>query len=134
MATKHVVDTHALIWYLEGNPRLGVQARAVLDAPTSELVIPLIALAEACWMIEHGKSSIPAVQDLLAALDADPRVVVMPLDRTVLDKTLGMTAITEMHDRQIVATALCLADQGETVAVLSKDRNLQTSGLVPIIW
>lgn len=67
-------------------------------------------------------------------VDADPRVVVLPLDRTVLDKTLGMTAITEMHDRQIVATALCLADKGETVAVLTKDRNIQMSGLAPIVW
>ena len=31
MAHKHVLDTHALIWYLEGNPRLGLSARSVLD-------------------------------------------------------------------------------------------------------
>jgi hypothetical protein len=67
-------------------------------------------------------------------VDGDPRVVVPPLDRIIFDKTLGLTVIAEMHDRQIVATALCLADQGETVAVLSKDRNLQMPGLVPIIW
>ena len=125
MATKNVVDTHALVWYLEGNPRLGANAKSVLDEPTSELVVPLIALAEACWMIEHGKSSIPTVKDLLAAVDADPRVIVLPFDRLVFNKTLDATAIAEMHDRQIVATALCLADQGETVAFLSKDRNLQ---------
>ncbi|MDZ7289297.1 MAG: PIN domain-containing protein [candidate division KSB1 bacterium] len=134
MATKHIIDTHALVWYLEGNPRLGANAKAVMDEPTSVLVIPLIALAEACWMVEYGKSSIPTVKELLAVVDADPRVAVLPLDRTVLDKTLGMTAITEMHDRQIVATALCLADEGETVAVLSKDRDIRASGLAPIIW
>lgn len=134
MATKSIVDTHTLVWYLEGNPRLGANAKSMLDEPTSELVIPLIALAEACWMIEHGKSSIPTVKDLLAVVDADPRVVVLPLDRAVFDKTLGLTAIAEMHDRQIVATALCLMDQGETIAVLSKDRNIQMSGLAPVIW
>jgi PIN domain nuclease of toxin-antitoxin system len=134
MATKNIVDTHALVWYLEGNPRLGANAKTVLDEPTSELVIPLIALAEACWMVEHGKSSIPTVNDLLAVVDADPRVVVLPLERTVFDNTLGMTAIPEMNDRQIVATALCLADKGETVAVLTKDRNIRMSGLAPIIW
>lgn len=29
MATKHIVDAHALIWYLEGNPRLGANAKSL---------------------------------------------------------------------------------------------------------
>ena len=85
-------------------------------------------------MIEHGRTSIPTVGDLLDAVDADPRVVVVPFDRVTLDKTLLLTAITEMHDRQIVATALVLADQEETVVVLTKDTNIRNSGLVPIVW
>jgi len=32
MAHKHVLDTHALVWYLEGNPRLGQDAKTVYDA------------------------------------------------------------------------------------------------------
>ncbi|MGH7967037.1 MAG: type II toxin-antitoxin system VapC family toxin [Candidatus Binatia bacterium] len=98
------------------------------------MAIPLIALAEACWMIERSKTSIPTVAVFLAAMDADPRVAVIPLDRAVLEKTLLLSAIEEMHDRQIVATALLLVDQGKTVAVLSKDANIHGSGLVPTIW
>ena len=134
MATKYVVDTHALVWFLEGNPRLSLRARAVLEDQHSELVIPVIALAEACWMIEHGRTSIPTVDAFLETVDADPRIVVAPFDRVVLGKTLPLTAIVEMHDRQIVATALLLSDQGETVAVLTKDTNMRSSGLVSVIW
>ena len=47
MATKYVVDTHALVWFLEGNPRLGSAARSVLSLPESELVLPIGVLAEA---------------------------------------------------------------------------------------
>lgn len=115
MATRYVVDTHALIWFLEGNQRLGKDAKAVLEDANSELIVPLIALAEACWIIEHGRTSIP-------------------IDRSVLDKTLDMTAIEEMHDRQIVATALVIMDEGENVDVLTKDANIRRSGLVSIIW
>jgi PIN domain nuclease of toxin-antitoxin system len=32
---KYVVDTHALIWFLEGNPRLGAAAKTVLMDPVS---------------------------------------------------------------------------------------------------
>lgn len=134
MATKYVVDTHALVWFLEGNPRLGVRARAVLEDQNSELVLPVVALAEACWMIEHGRTSIPMIDDFLETITADPRIVVAPFDRIVLDKTLPLTTIAEMHDRQIVATALLLSDQGEIVAVLTKDTNIRNSGLVSVIW
>ena len=85
-------------------------------------------------MIEHGRTSIPTVGDLLNAVDADSRVFVVPFDRATLDKALLLTAITEMHDRQIVATALLLVDQGEAVVVLTKDANIRDSGLVSTVW
>jgi PIN domain nuclease of toxin-antitoxin system len=115
MATQYVVDTHALVWFLEGNPRLGINAKAVLESSASRLVVPMIILAEACWIIEHGRTSIPNVNEFLKAVDADPRVTVVTLDRAILDKTLTLQAIGEMHDRQIVATALLLRGQGEIV-------------------
>ena len=59
MTTRYVVDTHTLIWFLEENPRLSSQVKTILQDPESELVIPIIVLAEACWIIEHGKTSIP---------------------------------------------------------------------------
>ena len=134
MTTRYVVDTHALIWFLEKNPRLGSQAKTILQDPKSALVIPIIVLAEACWMIEHGKTSIPSNGPFLDAVDADPRVNVLPLDQTVLNKSLSLTSVAEIHDRQIVATALLLVDQGETVALLTKDANIRESGLIPVIW
>lgn len=134
MTTRYVVDTHTLVWFLEENPRLGSNAKTILEDPKSELVIPIIVLAEACWMIEHGKTSIPTIGTFLDAVDADPRVSVIPLDRTVLNKTSSLTSVTEMHDRQIVSTALLLVDQGETVALLTRDGNIRDSGLISTIW
>lgn len=134
MTTKHLVDTHALIWYLEGNPRLGAGAKTILADPQSELVLPMIVLAEACWMVEQGKSTIANVPDLLAAVDADPRLDIMPLNRAVLDRSLGLGVIDEMHDRQIVASALILQDKGTPVAMLTRDSVIQNSGLVTVIW
>jgi PIN domain nuclease of toxin-antitoxin system len=53
---KDVVDTHALIWFLEGNPRLGAAAKTVLMDPDSELILPAIALAEAVWIDSRWRS------------------------------------------------------------------------------
>jgi len=40
MAHKNVLDAHALIWYLEGNARLGTQAQSVMSDPASSLCFP----------------------------------------------------------------------------------------------
>jgi len=47
MAHKYILDTHALVWFLEGNKRLSQSVKAIMIALDSEMVLPLIALAEA---------------------------------------------------------------------------------------
>ena len=133
MARKYVLDTHTLIWYLEGNPRLGARARTLTDDPASDLVLPIIALAEAIFIVERGKTSIPDSRTLLERVDADARIAIYPLDRAVLDKTLELDGIPEMHDRQIAATALFLADQGHTSLLITKDTDLIASPAVATI-
>lgn len=81
METVYVVDTHALVWHLQGDAKLGAAAKTVLNDPASILVLPIIALAEACWIIEAGRTSIPSVEELLKVVDADTRVTITPLDR-----------------------------------------------------
>jgi PIN domain nuclease of toxin-antitoxin system len=134
MANEFVVDAHALIWFLGACPRLGVQARAAMQDPASVLYLPVIALAEACWAVERGRTSIPSVASLLGDVDADPRIVLVPLDRAILDISLTLTAINEMHDRQIAATALYLALPPAVVPLLTCDGNITASGLVQVLW
>ena len=134
MAAKYVLDAHALIWHLEGNPRLGARAKTVIDDADSDLVLPIIALAEAVFVVERGRTGIPDVETLLDRVDRDHRIVVHPLDRSVVDKTLYLGEIPEMHDRQIAATALLLADQGHTVFPVTKDSDLLASDAVPTLW
>jgi len=133
VAIRHFVDTHTFLWYLAGSAQLGTAAKAVLQDPASELFIPATALAEACWIVERGRVAL-MVSDVLAAIDNDPRITVLPLDRSVIERSNGLTAIGEMHDRQIVATALVVQDQGEIVDLLTKDSNITASGLVAIVW
>jgi len=134
MAHKYVLDTHALVWYLEANPRLGQDAKTVIDNPRSELVLPIIALAEAAYIIERGRTNIPDVQSLLKTVLADPRLEIYPLNWEVFQQALTATAVPEMHDRQIVATALHLRTLGHTASVLTKDNTIVAARLVPITW
>jgi PIN domain nuclease of toxin-antitoxin system len=134
MADEYAVDAHALIWFLGGNPRLGANARAAMQDPASVLYLPVIALAEACWAVAARRTSIPSVSVLLADVDADPRITLVPLDRAILDRSLALSAISEMHDRLIAATALHLAGAASRVPLLTCDPDITSSGLVPIVW
>jgi PIN domain nuclease of toxin-antitoxin system len=131
---SYVVDTHGLIWFFEGNSRLGADAKTVLDTTDERLVLPAIVVAEACWMIQRGKSSIPSVSAFFSAIDSDMRFEIDPLDRAAIEKSNSLAVITEMHDRQIVATTLLLIEKGETATLITQDSVITASGLVPIVW
>jgi PIN domain nuclease of toxin-antitoxin system len=134
MAHKHILDTHALIWYLEGNPRLGAAAKTVMEDPGSEMILPMIALAEAVDIVNKGRTSLPSVSSLISDVTSDQRVEIYPLTFEVLQESLTAGAVPEMHDRLIVATTLYFINLGHQVALLTKDVSIRTSALVPIVW
>ena len=101
MTTKYVVDTHALVWFLKGSPKLGAVARSALDDPKSSLILPAMALAEALWMIEHGRIDAISKVQLLSTVDRDARFAIEPLDRDLVAIADELHTIHEMHDRQI---------------------------------
>jgi PIN domain nuclease of toxin-antitoxin system len=131
---KYILDTHALIWFLEGNSRLSFVVKSILCDVSSELILPAIALAESVWIVSRGKTSISSVDDLLKVVKEDKRVFVYPLDLNVIERSIELTSINEMHDRQIVATALVVESQGNQVALLTCDQNICAANLVSIVW
>ena len=134
MANKYVVDTHALIWFLEGNPKLGKNARGILNDPQANLVLPTIALAEAIDIVTKGRTTIPDVATLMNDVLADVRIELQPLTLTILQQSLTATAVPEMHDRLIVSTALWLEGLGQQVALLTTDHQIIAASLVPLVW
>jgi PIN domain nuclease of toxin-antitoxin system len=134
MPSDYVVDTHAPIWFLEGNPRLGAAARSAMQDPASVLHLPIVALAEACWVVEKKRCSIPDMKDLLDDVDKDKRILLVTMDRQILDLSVTLTAIQEMHDRMIAATLLALQAGGVAASLLTRDPNIAASGIGPIVW
>lgn len=134
MSFRHIVDAHALIWYLESNAKLGGAAKAILDDSASDLVLPVIALAEALFVVNKGKTLIPDAPTLLDRVERDPRFEVYPLTFEVLQTSLSAMSVAEMHDRLIVASALYLQSLGQQVSILTKDANIAASALLPVVW
>jgi len=127
----HVVDTHALLWYLEASRRLSSTARQVLSGTSDSLIIPTIVLAEARYTIARQRTSV-SWDFLLTAVENDGRFLVHQLDLDILKRISDQI---EMHDAIICATALAYADaSGDSVPVVTKDERIIDSGLVETVW
>ena len=132
MASKYVLDTHTVIWYLEGNARLGVNAKAVLDDSSSEMILPIIALCEAAHVIGKGRTKITTPKEFLDRIELDPRFEIAPLTDEILKESLDLQ-IPEMHDRLIVATAVHVLNLGHQVSLVTCDASITASGF-SIVW
>ncbi len=131
----HVVDTVALIRYLENAPSMGANAAAVLADPNAQLVFPAIVLAEAGYIIV--KKRIPLNFSMIVqAITSDPRCAIHPLDLEVVLATPPPPAL-EMHDGMVVATAAVVAAKMKLpiadVPILTCDGNIRTYG-APVVW
>src|SRR5208283_740518 len=90
-----IADTHATIWYLFSDPRLGNAASAFIDdtiAKGDHIGVSAISIAEMVYLIEKGRIPANALTDLHAAT-ADPRAVLqhVPLDENIAMKMVEVS-------------------------------------------
>jgi PIN domain nuclease of toxin-antitoxin system len=69
--TDLVLDTHALIWYLEKSPRLSDPARGAVKSCVDAggvLYVPVVSLVEILYLDEKGKLPAGALKKVLAEM------------------------------------------------------------------
>jgi PIN domain nuclease of toxin-antitoxin system len=128
---RYVVDTHALIWHLANDARLGSEARQILSEPDKLLIIPVIVLAEAKHAADRQRVPVP-FDTIAQSVAASPRITVMPMDLATVNY---LPSQLDIHDAMIVATANYCQDYfEEDISVLTNDLTITHSGLVAVIW
>ncbi|MBI4488186.1 MAG: PIN domain-containing protein [Deltaproteobacteria bacterium] len=127
----YVLDTHPVVWFVEGSPRLSAPAKAAMSDPSAELIIPTIVLVEIEFLYakKRARVDVAAVRrDLITASNS----VVYPLDEHVVSQ---ISTSLNIHDAIIVATALGHRDVlKQPVAVVTKDAQIAQWGGIQTIW
>lgn len=127
----YVVDTHAIVWYLEQSDQLGRKAFAALDDLKAKLVFPSIVLAEIKYLSHKQRINLQ-LEEILSTVEQDERCLVFPLDMSVI-KLIPIEL--NIHDGIICGTALVYQKiLKEKVALITKDKEIVESGLVETIW
>lgn len=132
--TSGVADTHTVLWYLFGDPRLSSRAKEFIDhaaASRRTIAISPISLAEIVYLVEKSRIPSTALQDVKNAL-SNPNCVFKEAEFTgeVVSamQQVPRDEVPDMPDRIVAATAVHLG-----VPAISKDGRIKASS-VRAVW
>ena len=108
-----IVDTHVLVWAVEGNPRLGRTALRRLEDSTDagSVLLAAISLWEIAMLVEKGRLLLDeAIDRWFERVIALPSLRLVPLDARIAIESVRLPGSfhPDPADRMIVATARTL--------------------------
>ena len=125
-----LLDTHALLWALEENPRLGAKAREAIGAPENEILVSAASVFEIT--LKHRIGKLPeAARHIANWNDALSELAVVPLAISVAHAELAGSldiAHKDPFDRLLIAQA-----QIERVPIVSNEKLFDGFG-VSRLW
>jgi PIN domain nuclease of toxin-antitoxin system len=116
-----ILDTHALLWYAEGNKRLSKRARDMIDDASNKRLVSMASLWEIAIKHSIGKLTLtPSYQHVVEGVIAANRFHVLAIARTHLVRVARLDFPPNGHrdpfDRLLVAQSLA-----EDVPIVSRD-------------
>ncbi|HEC67475.1 MAG TPA: PIN domain-containing protein [Candidatus Desulfofervidus auxilii] len=126
----YATDTHSLVWYLTEDPLLSKKALKAFESTIREgiIIVPAVVLAEVMFISKKGKVTL-TFEETLEKIEKYENFYIAPLDLDILKVADKIELDMEMHDKLIVATALCFG-----TTLITKDKLIRESGIVPTTW
>jgi PIN domain nuclease of toxin-antitoxin system len=128
------LDTHALVWWVNGDDSLSEKAKEVISREMNggQIIVSAISAWEIAMLVEREKLVLSMdVGSWLATVAEIEAVRFMPLDVEIAVKSVDLPG--EFHkdpaDRMIVATARKLA-----APLVTKDEKIHAYAHVKAIW
>jgi len=129
-----VLDTHALVWWVNGDGALSVKAKRAIERELDggEIVISAISAWEIAMLVERERLVLSMdVESWLSTVAQIEAVRFIPVDVEIGVKSVNLPG--EFHndpaDRMIVATARKLA-----VSLVTRDEKIRNYKHVKTIW
>ena len=129
-----VADSHAIVWYVQGSPRLGADAtQALTDAEASDGIVVSVATLVDLWYVTQTTRGV-STNDLArvrATLESSPKIDLHEINVAVVDAAIVIPreVLSDPWDRFITATARAL-----DVALVTRDERIRDARLVETIW
>lgn len=108
-----VADSHAIVWYIQGSPRLSERAESALSrADASDGIVVSVATLVDLWYVTQTTQGITTndLARLRSTMVASPNVDLHTIDVAIADAAVSIPrdALGDPWDRFILATARAL--------------------------
>lgn len=117
---RFLLDTHALVWLLNNDQRLGPSARNAITDPANDVFVSVVNLWELAVKIRVGKLRIVDMEDVFRAL-LSHRLNLLPLEFSHLTQMLKLPRYSDHRDpfdQQLLAQAIA-----ENLTFVTGDRH-----------
>jgi PIN domain nuclease of toxin-antitoxin system len=128
-----LLDTHVVVWLAQEYQRISPKAQATIEEARKKdggLAVSDITLFEIALLASRGRVNFkPDVETTLS--EVERQFIVLPITANIALQAFELPASypNDPVDRIIGATALI-----EDIPLLTADREIRKSGLVPTIW
>ena len=127
-----LLDTHVVLWLAFEPDRLSKRAKEVIRAARLQggLAIAGITLLELAWLAEKGRIETKLSIESLVRLCVS-KMTVIPISPEIAARAVSFPDPypKDPQDRLIGATALV-----EGIELVTHDKQIKDSGMIPIIW
>jgi len=129
-----VADSHAIVWYIQGSPRLSERAESALSqAEASDGIVVSVATLVDLWYVTQTTQGVTTddLARLRSTMVASPNVDLHAIDVAVADAAVSIPrdALGDPWDRFILATARAL-----DLPLVTRDGRIQKTDLIETIW
>lgn len=125
-----VTDTHAIVWYLMGDSRIGKKAKSVfseLEKGKGKLIISVIVLLETLVLIEKKRVKFSWIQ-FNEKISQFPTGVIYPVGVDLVYKLVSVDKTLDLHDRILAATT-----NTHRGILITKDEEIKRTK-TPTVW
>lgn len=126
---KYLLDTHSLIWFTEGNPKLPEATKAVIEDIDTECFVSVASFWEIGIKISLGKLKLDIPFVDLENWVVNNRITILPIR---FDNIIQLSKLPFHHrdpfDRTLIAQAL-----NEKLTVITKEKLFEEYG-VTRLW
>lgn len=128
-----VLDTHALLWWVDGSKELSLRARRHIDSlmDTGGINVSSISCWEVGMLVARGRLELTIAPDeWIARCEALPFLTFVPVDNAIALRSTALPGLapSDPADRIIIATARSL-----NAKIVTKDDHIRSYD-VPTIW
>jgi PIN domain nuclease of toxin-antitoxin system len=124
-----LLDTHSLIWFLNGDEKLSDKAKSVIEDPINSKIVSIASIWEIAIKISLDKFRFPKGFKHFLDMVEDNGFEIWPI---TFEHALELSTLEFIHrdpfDRLIIAQCMC-----DKLIIVTKDDNIKRYN-IKIIW